>query len=525
MRLTLSIFFKNSKIFRIFLEGAMKQSGFLFLAMVFVLFLCACGGSSGEKADNDIQPDSDNVGPVVPDADDTEPDDTAADDSDDPAADEPDDDASPDSETSDDVQTGGIYIFSDFEGEVSTAEILGHGGFFGFTLLPLNERYWGVSALHESFPSYDFNNATGALHIFEKGAPVNSIDDAKFVLTHPDMLLQAGFGMSFAACDINGDGFDDIVVSAHLAENNGLYASGQVIAFYGDESGWSSENSSVSTLSSAYQQKADSLGQSLACLDYDGDGFDDVFAGGQNAGPELHGGGSPGMAAHFAGSPEGLSEHETWVLLPELSEKMQYFGSNMAKSDINGDGRPDLLIGGWGLKSDSYASNGGGIYIYLSGSDWQSGADVKLYGVEGSQFGTALKVVEIAGQKYIGTVAPSEGERGTVHLFPTSDIEHRVDIQLDQLPELGDSPASDFDIVKISDGREMIVIGGKYFAGGGALVCAEFGEDGFAAPQLCPWQPEEASGGFGYSVSNLGDIDGSGKESLVVGKPEYIHSF
>lgn len=504
----------------------MKQFKFLFLTVAFVLFFCACGGSSDNETDNDIRSDSDEPGPTGSDED-FEPgdfDDTEPADSDEIGLDDS-DPSEPDEEPANEQQTGGIYIFSGFGGEISASEILGHGGFFGFSVFSLNDRYWGVSALHESFPPYDFENATGALHIFEKGAPVNSIDDAGFVLTHPDMLMQSGFGMSSAACDINGDGFDDIVVSAHLAENNGLYASGQVIVFYGGESGWSGDDSSISTLSAAYQQKADSLGQSIVCLDYDGDGFDDVFAGGQNAGPELEGGGSPGMAAHFAGSAEGLSEHETWVLLPELSEKKQYFGSNMAKSDINGDGLPDLMIGGWGLKEDGSAPNGGGIYIYLSGSDWQSGADIKLFGVEDSQFGTALKVVEIAGRKYIGTVAPNEGGHGSVHLFDVSDTSRRFDIPLDQLAVLGEGSASDFDVVKTAGGREMIVIGGKYFADGGAVVCAEFEDDGFAAPELCPWQPEGVSGGFGYSVANVGDIDGSGAESLVVGKPEYIHRF
>lgn len=504
----------------------MKHFKFLLLTVVFVLFFCACGGSSDNETDNDIQPDSDEVMPD--DTDETEP---AAPDDSEPAADadEPEpadsDEAVPDDEPVNELQTGGIYIFSGFEGEITTSEILGHGGFFGFSVFSLNDRYWGVSALHESFPPYDFDNATGSLRIFEKGAPVSSIDDAKFVLTHPDMLLQSGFGMSFAACDINGDGFDDIVASAHLAENNGLYASGQVIVFYGGESGWSGNDSSISTLSAAYQQKADSLGQSIVCLDYDGDGFDDVFAGGQNAGPELDGGGSPGMTAHFAGGPDGLSEHETWVLLPELSEKKQYFGSNMTQSDLNGDGQPDLVIGGWGLKENESAPNGGGIYIYLSGSDWQAGADIKLFGVEDSQFGTALKVVEIAGRRYIGTVAPNEGGRGTVHLFDASDTSNRIDVSLGQLALLGDNSASDFDIVKTAGGGEMIVIGGKYFADGGAVVCAEFENGGFTAPELCSWQPEDAGGGFGYSVANVGDIDGSGAESLVVGKPEYIHRF
>jgi hypothetical protein len=515
-----------------------------FLAIMLCAVLIACGSSSDEEneiPDENIQTeDSDTATPVGNDEDPNPVSDTDSaveeNDEDENSADSDADSHENDNETPDEdsaetpgddsdpeeLQTGGIYIFSDFDesGNAESREILGNGGFFGFSIMTLSDKYWAVSAIHESIPAFDWDKATGKLYIFEKEKKIEKLEDAAFVLNHPEKSLNVGFGYAATElCDINGDGFDDLAVSSHLAPFGDLYAAGEIVVFYGDASGWNEENTSISRLSDKYIQKADSISQSLVCLDYDGDGFADIFAGGQNAGPELNGGGSQGMVAMFKGSAQGLSEHENSVLLPDVEEKAQYFGSGMLVKDLNGDTLPDLVIAGWGLKESGSSSNSGGVYIYLGGENWFAGASKKIFGEAETQFGSALKIIEIGGKKYLAVLAPKDKNYGTVNFYdPAENFAARGRFSFPSaFAEEGN--ISDFDTIKISADTDLIVVGGKTFGNGGMAYCATINNKTISEPEACKFQPETPEGGFGYSVKNIGNGE------IVVGKPEYIHRF
>ena len=502
------------------------------VSILLCIFMFACGGSSDENNEtpdeNTPREDSDNI---QPDGDsDSSDTDTSTEETDkdadtalyDKDGEENDDETTDEDAGFEELQTGGIYIFSDFDesGSAKSRNILGNGGFLGFSIFSLGEKYWAVSAIHESIPAFDWEKATGRLYIFEKNKHVESLDDAAFVLNHPDKSLNVGFGYTAAApCDINGDGFDDLAVSSHLAPFGDLYAAGEIVVFYGNSNGWNEETYSISRLSSAYIQKADSMSQSLACADYDGDGFADIFAGGQNAGPELSGGGSQGMVAFFKGSAAGLSENESRVLLPEVEEKAQYFGSSMLIEDLDGDSKPDLVVAGWGLKRDKTLANSGGIYIYSGGTDWLSGATYEIFGEADSQFGSGLKIIEIGGKKYLAVLATKDKNYGTVNFYdPAEDFAARGRFSFPSTFE-EEGNISDFDTIKLSSDTDLIVIGGKNFGNGGMTYCATISNKTISEPEVCRFQPESPEGGFGNSVFN------NKNGEIVVGMPEYIHRF
>lgn len=502
------------------------------LAIMLCTMLIACGSSSDEEneiPDGNLPPEDSDI--VQPDEDSdssdtstsTEETDNDADTASDEDGEENDDETPDEDGDFEELQTGGIYIFSDFDGSgnAQSRNILGNGGFLGFSIFSLGEKYWAVSAIHESIPAFDWDNATGRLYIFEKVKKVEKLEDTAFVLNHPDKTVQAGFGYTAAApCDINGDGLDDLAVSSHLASFGELYAAGEIVIFYGTSNGWNEEASSISRLSSTYMQKADSMSQSLACLDYDGDGFADIFAGGQNAGPELSGGGSQGMVAFFKGTSAGLSENESWVLLPEVEENKQYFGSSMLVHDFNGDSKPDLAVSGWGLKESKNSANSGGVYIYLGGTDWQTGASEKIFGEADSQFGSALKIIETGGKKYLAVLATKDKNYGTVNFYdPKENFEARGRFSFPSAFTSENGSISDFDTIKLSADTDLIVIGGKYFGNGGMTYCATINNKTISEPETCRFQPATPEGGFGNSVFN------NKNGEIVVGMPEYIHRF
>ncbi|MBO4711282.1 VCBS repeat-containing protein [bacterium] len=502
------------------------------LPFLLFVFIFACGGGSSddnnetpdenipnEDSDNNMQNDDSDSSDASVEETDKDGDDTVSDED----SKENDDETTDEDAAFEELQTGGIYIFSDFDaaGNAQSRRILGNGGFLGFSIFSLGEKYWAVSAIHESIPAFDWDNATGRLYIFDKNKRIESLYDAAFVLNHPEKTLNVGFGYTAAApCDINGDGLEDLVVSSHLAAFGELYAAGEIVVFYGTSNGWNEETFSISRLSSKYIQKADSMSQSLACLDYDGDGFADIFAGGQNAGPELPGGGSQGMVAFFKGTPAGLSENESWVLLPEVEERAQYFGSGMIIDDLDGDSMPDLAVAGWGLRDEYHF--GGGIYIYSGGTDWQKGATHKIFWADSSQFGSVIKTVEIGGRKYLAALAPNDNIYGTVSFFdPEENFEPILDLSF-LLPSYlynDDNKISDFDTIKISEDTDLIIAGGKNFGDGGQIFCATVKDGTLSEPEACKFQPELPEGGFGNTVFN------NGNGEIVVGMPEYVRRF
>jgi hypothetical protein len=86
---------------------------------------------------------------------------------------------------------------------------------------------------------------------------------------------------------------------------------------------------------------------------------------------------------------------------------------------------------------------------------------------------------------------------------------------------------SDFDtIINAEKTKTMLIAGGKHFKDSGRILCTEITVDGASELEECPWQPTFSNGGFGFSVKNVGVIDGLElTDKIVVGMPEYIHEF
>ncbi|WP_445636438.1 hypothetical protein NSTC745_01339 [Nostoc sp. DSM 114161] len=173
------------------------------------------------------------------------------------------------------------------------------------------------------------------------------------------------------AGDINGDGFDDLIVGASFADPNG-FSSGQTYVVFGKSTGFSA-TLNLSTLNgsngfaingiAAY----DSSGTSVSSAgDVNGDGFDDLIIGATFADPN---GLSSGQSYVVFGKSTGFS---ATLNLSTLNGSNGFkingvvaedFSGNSVSSagDVNNDGFDDLIIGAFG--ADPNGSSSGRSYV------------------------------------------------------------------------------------------------------------------------------------------------------------------
>jgi len=150
----------------------------------------------------------------------------------------------------------------------------------------------------------------------------------------------ADFGYSVASAgDVNGDGYDDVIVGAPYY-TNGQTNEGRVYVYYGSAGGlsptygWTAESDRASAL----------FGRSVASAgDVNGDGFDDVIVGAYAYTNEKT---NEGRAYLYIGSSSGLSNITAWTA--ESDQTSALFGNSVASAgDVNGDGFDDIIVGAY----------------------------------------------------------------------------------------------------------------------------------------------------------------------------------
>lgn len=453
--------------------------------------------------------------------------------------------------------TGAVYLFSGydgrklgfFEGEepfgrfgksIASTELNGDGRID----LIVGAPHMGGRPLDERGRIYIFSGASGKLIQIMEGRERGE-----------------WFGYAISCMDVNGDGFEDLLVGAPGGKGDGEARSGRAYLYSGEDL--------FDLALFQGEQEGDWFGYALCLIDADADGCPDPIIAAPGHDRAL--GRDVGRIYAFSGADGSLLYHV------DPDDPIDRFGASLNPlDDLTGDGIQDLMVGSAGPSfSKTYIIDGAeGVILYALAND-------------GSRHAQAHPVVSVKDRNRDGipelAMGASDAFSSAILLFSGRDgglLERRtlgesiqgfgytlcgpLEAHLTGYPRLvaggnpfrnrGDERAGFVGfyslaprgvlrcmrgkdggdrfgtVVKIGgdangDGRADLLVGCPFMAGpageraGAVYLYSDLG----GAPDLV-LEGETLGSRFGESLSTIDDIDGDGRADFLIGAPGFTHN-
>ena len=431
-----------------------------------------------------------------------------------------------------------------------------------------------ILGAHQADPN-GVENAGSSYVIFGQAAgirsPVNlsSLDgNTGFRLDGVAEKDQLGFSVSGAG-DINGDGFEDLIVAAHKANPNGLDDAGSSYVIFGQAAPDAVLDLAMLDGNTGFRldgvAAGDLLGSSVrGAGDINGDGFADLIIGARGADPNgLYSGSSYVIFGKSSGYAATLNlatlGGKDGFRLDGLAAYENLGFSVSGAGDVNGDGFDDLVVGAIGTGGNGPFS-GSSYVIFGKASAFEATFDLntldgnegyRLDGVtEDDQLGVSVRGAgDINGDGLDDLIlgakqaSPNGAQSGASYVVLGKALGYAATLDLSSLDgntgfRLEGTAAGDLSGFSVDaagdvngDGFDDLIVGAQgadpdtLSAAGASYVI--FGQSSVFASSL-NLESLDGSTGFrlegvmagdqsGFSVSSGGDVNGDGFDDLIIG--------
>jgi hypothetical protein len=351
----------------------------------------------------------------------------------------------------------------------------------------------------------------GRAYIYFGGSAIDSIPDV--ILTGE--AAEDVFGASVASAgDVNGDGFGDIIIGAFQNDAGGTNAGRVYIYFGGPVVDDIADVVFTGTIPNNF------FGHVVTGAgDVNGDGYDDVIA----AAPAYN---------SFAGIAYIYYGGSSMDTIPDVTvtgvNPGDSFGSSMAYvGDVNGDNFADVLVGAY----DAFVNTAGKAYLYFGGVSMDSTADVVMNGEEVADvFGASVSSAgDVNGDGFSDVIVGALNndaagmDAGKAYIFFGG-------LSMDATPDVimtGSAPGDNFGIVSTAgdlndDGFSDVIVGAIRNDAGGTnagRAYVYFGATNMDSTADLIFTGEAEEDLFGLAVATAGDVNGDGISDIIIGAP------